>query len=68
MFPAIDMIDIWDTIWAAFIRSSGLFILCRKKMAKIRDMGMDPFGNRFERTAFAKDIKEKYADIEHEAF
>ena len=43
-------------------------IVRREKMAKIRDMGMDPFGNRFERTAFAKDIKEKYADIEHEAF
>ena len=43
-------------------------IVRREKMAKIRDMGMDPVGNRFERTAFAKDIKEKYADIEHEAF
>ena len=43
-------------------------VVRREKMAKIRDMGMDPFGNRFERTAFAKDIKEKYADIEHEAF
>ena len=31
-------------------------IVRREKMAKIRDMGMDPFGNRFERTAFAKEI------------
>ena len=40
----------------------------REKMERIREMGMDPFGHAFKRTAFAKDIKEKYADVDHDAF
>ncbi len=40
----------------------------REKMNKIREMGMDPFGQAFERDSYAKDIKEKYADIPHDEF
>ncbi len=40
----------------------------REKANKIREMGMDPFGQRFERTDYAKDLKEKYASVTHEEF
>ena len=40
----------------------------REKALQLREMGMDPFGHRFDRTAWAKDIKDKYADIDHDAF
>ena len=40
----------------------------REKAENIRAMGMDPFGQRFERTDYALDIKEKFKDIEHEEF
>ena len=40
----------------------------REKAENIRNMGMDPFGQKFERTDFAMDLKEKYSGIEHEEF
>ncbi len=40
----------------------------REKAQKIKDLGMDPFGHRFDRTALAADIKEKYADVDHDEF
>ena len=40
----------------------------REKALQLREMGMDPFGHRFDRNAWAKDIKDKYADIDHDAF
>jgi len=40
----------------------------REKAQNIRNLGMDPFGQKFDRTDFAADIKEKYKDIEHDAF
>ena len=40
----------------------------REKAENIRNMGMDPFGQKFERTDYAKDIKEKYESIDHEEF
>ena len=40
----------------------------REKAEKIRESGMDPFGHVFERTDWAADIKEKFADIPHEEF
>ena len=40
----------------------------REKALQLREMGMDPFGHRFDRTAWGKDIKDKYADIDHDAF
>ena len=32
----------------------------REKAQNIRNLGMDPFGHKFERDSFANDIKEKY--------
>ena len=43
-------------------------IIRREKAEKIRSLGIDPFGEKFERTDYAADIKEKYSDIEHDAF
>ncbi len=43
-------------------------IVRREKAEKIRAMGIDPFGHRFERDAYSKDLKEKYQDVEHDAF
>lgn len=40
----------------------------REKAENIRNLGMDPFGQKFDRTDFAGDIKEKYKDVEHDAF
>ena len=40
----------------------------REKMNKIKELGMDPFGQRFEREAYAADLQEKYKDVEHDAF
>lgn len=40
----------------------------REKMNKIKDLGLDPFGGRFNRTDFAHDLKEKYKDYDHQAF
>ena len=40
----------------------------RQKAENIRSLGIDPFGQRFDRTDFAKDIKEKYQDISHDEF
>ena len=40
----------------------------REKAQNIRDLGMDPFGHKFERDSYAKDIKEKYKDIPHDDF
>ncbi len=43
-------------------------IVRRDKAQKLRDSGLDPFGHRYDREDFAKDIKEKYGDVEHDAF
>ena len=40
----------------------------REKAENIRNLGMDPFGQKFERTHYAEEIKEKYKDVEHDAF
>lgn len=40
----------------------------RGKLEKIKELGIDPFGHKFERTGFASEIKEKYKDVEHDAF
>ena len=40
----------------------------REKAKNIREMGMDPFGHKFERDSFAEDIKNKYKDIPHDDF
>ena len=38
----------------------------REKMNRIKDMNLDPFGNRFDRTNNSAEIKEKYGSIEHD--
>lgn len=40
----------------------------REKLEKIRELGIDPFGHRFDRTLMASEIKEKYDAISHEEF
>lgn len=40
----------------------------REKAEKIRELGLDPFGQKFERTDYALDLKQKYETIEHEEF
>jgi len=43
-------------------------IVRREKAENIRNMGIDPFGQKFDRTHFAQEIKDKYQDVEHDAF
>ena len=43
-------------------------IVRREKSEKLRELGLDPFGQRYERDSFASDIKEKYKDTPHDAF
>ncbi|MDE5630877.1 MAG: lysine--tRNA ligase [Bacilli bacterium] len=38
----------------------------REKMNKIKDLGLDPFGQAYERDAYAMDIKNKYGELEHD--
>ena len=40
----------------------------REKLSKFKELGIDPFGQRFDRDSFAADIKEKYQDVEPEKF
>ena len=40
----------------------------REKAEDLRKLGYDPFGSRYDRDTFANDIKEKYKDIDHDAF
>lgn len=37
-----------------------------KKMAALREQGIDPFGKRFERTANSQELKDKYANLDKE--
>ena len=38
----------------------------REKANKIAEMGIDPFGHRFDRTHLSSEIKEQYGDYEHD--
>lgn len=40
----------------------------RDKKDKIKELGLDPFGQSFKRDSFASEVKEKYADVEHDKF
>ena len=40
----------------------------REKLSKFKELGIDPFGQRYDRDSFAADIKEKYQDVEPEKF
>ena len=43
-------------------------IIRREKAEKLREMGLDPFGHRYDKTDNAKDLKEKYKDVTREEF
>ena len=43
-------------------------IVRREKLDNLRKLGLDPFGQRFDRNAYALDIKEKYKEIDHDEF
>ena len=43
-------------------------LIRRGKLEKLVELGLDPFGNAFDRKDFAADLKEKYSDIDHEEF
>ena len=43
-------------------------IVRREKSEKLRELGLDPFGQRYDRENFAKDIVDKYSEVEHDAF
>lgn len=40
----------------------------RDKTLKLRELGYDPFGSRYDREDYAIDVKEKYESVEHDAF
>ena len=40
----------------------------REKCENIRKLGIDPFGHKFESTDYAEALKEKYKDVDHDAF
>ena len=40
----------------------------REKAEKLRELGLDPFGHKFDRKDYAADVKEKYINVEHDAF
>ena len=40
----------------------------REKAEKIKELGLDPFGQKYDRTDFAKDLKDKYSLVEHDEF
>ena len=40
----------------------------REKAENLKNIGLDPFGQKYDRTGLARDIKEKYANIPHEEF
>ena len=43
-------------------------VVRREEAEKLRELGLDPFGHSFQRNAYAQEIKEKYKDVEHDAF
>ncbi|MBP3765907.1 MAG: lysine--tRNA ligase [Bacilli bacterium] len=43
-------------------------IVRREKAEKLKELGIDAFGQRFERDAFASELQEKYKDVEHDQF
>ncbi len=43
-------------------------IVRRGKAEKLKEMGLDPYGQRFERDSYAEELKEKYKDTTHDEF
>ena len=40
----------------------------REKAQNLRQLGLDPFGQRYDRTDYAEDIKSKFIDVPHDEF
>ena len=40
----------------------------RGKLDKFKELNIDPFGHVFERDSFAQELKDKYAEVEHDLF
>ncbi len=40
----------------------------RNKAEKLKELGLDPFGSAFDKKDYAIDLKEKYKNVDHEAF
>ena len=38
----------------------------RGKLDKLKELGLDPFGSRYDRDSLASEIKDKYKDLSHE--
>ena len=38
----------------------------RGKLDKFKELGIDPFGHRFDRTMYSNEVKEKYSDLSHD--
>lgn len=43
-------------------------IVRRGKLEKLRELGLDPFGHRYDRSDYAADVVEKYKDVDHDKF
>lgn len=43
-------------------------VVRREKAENLREIGLDPFGHRYDREDYAIDIKSKYEGIDHDAF
>ena len=40
----------------------------RSKLENLKERGLDPFGQRYDKEDYASDLKEKYASVEHDEF
>ena len=40
----------------------------REKLGKLKEMGLDPFGKRFDKSNYAQDLKDRYEGVEHDVF
>ena len=40
----------------------------REKAEHLKELNIDPFGQKFERNGYASEIKEKYQDVDHDKF
>ena len=38
----------------------------REKMNRIKEMNLDPFGHKYDRTDFSSELKEKYSPVDHD--
>jgi lysyl-tRNA synthetase class 2 len=43
-------------------------LIRREKAEKLKELGLDPYGHKFLRDAWSKDIKDKYEPIPHDEF